>query len=897
MKFHIAILCTFFTCHFVFSQNFQFGTTIITHGFQDGLAPITENEWAYEMAEAILTRVNNKGCICTYIKTSGIFEKTKGDCKSGEIILLFDWAEESRIDVQGYSEAAGDALFAALIMGAQKGDFGLERMHFIGHSRGTVVNTLAVERLLVLKKKYPQLYASVSIDQVTNIDPHDWGFAGKFSDLNDAHPEINIDIPTDRDHNNGAIAWKGVFSDTYWQDNLTSYLSGRSVEGTMDFHWNQNDLGEDLDHFGEKGIHQLGYTRTIAQKVKIDGGGYHLSRLGGESHLRSNAFYGAVYPTFGFYSRNRNGRIIGFMNGSFDRGNGDTGASIHIPGWEEHGGRIKNIGYKFPNSITLSIGHLVNAKDEAFLEHNRQYLPPDVKSIRFRLKGTVGIRTDKPVFRVILKDLINNSSTILFDEEIEKTFSNFQSKKLDISNYGDRVVQIRFEFSFSRPTSSPLELTIDEIELSTIPTNRDNTSTLFLFDLSGSMNHPGQGASKTKLEEAKDASKQTLNALRNDASASSIGHEVGVLGFSGECAEDPTRVISKFETDLSLVEERINDMSAGGGTPLAKAIAAAECRLADHLAKNGQQKGKLIILSDGQATCQKIRPEGIYNSGQLGQKTITVSAGQCSNGSPQSANIKYYTIGFNIAPGSPAERDLQYLAQVSGGKYLNAQSQVQLERAFRKFNRVYIPKEAPSQPSLPSASIDQFSKGLTEIKSESFEPALDVYTAFVKQHGNDCNGIYNLALMQEANDLYQDAIANYRKYLSLCPGASDTIQVEGHIATLEEEYLEFLAFQKEVVESDLAYLQLHFEKIQNGESLALAAEFKGFLQEKGDFYHRLPEMMGRADRLFKTNTKEVANGLENCAAVIRRNPNTWDRDATPALSMAYLNLKRLIGSF
>ncbi|HQU59976.1 MAG TPA: VWA domain-containing protein, partial [Saprospiraceae bacterium] len=418
-------------------------------------------------------------------------------------------------------------------------------------------------------------------------------------------------------------------------------------------------------------------------------------------------------------------------------------------------------------------------------------------------------------------------------------------------------------------------------------------ATLFLFDLSGSMNEAGANSQKSKLQQAKDASRQTLNALRSNPSG--LVEEVAVLGFSGGCVADPTRVVSGFETDLSLVESRIDAMSAGGGTPLAEAIAASECKLAAHLAQTGQDKGKLIILSDGQATCQPIRPNGAYNSGQLGQQIVTVSAGQC--GGLQRPSLKYYTIGFNIAPGSPAERDLQYLAQISGGKYLNVQNQTQLERAFRKFNRTYIPKPYPALSNLPPASNSQFRKGVSQAGSESFAAALESFEAFAQLHEGDCHGAYNLALMQEANDLYRDAIANYQQYLALCPDAADRAFVEGQILFLEEEFQAFLLFQKEAVKSDLEYLKLHFEKIQNGQSLALAEEFKGFLKEKGDYYHKLPELLGRTERLFKSNAREVARGLENCAKTINRNPQSWDRDATPFLSMTYLNLERLLASF
>jgi tetratricopeptide (TPR) repeat protein len=425
---------------------------------------------------------------------------------------------------------------------------------------------------------------------------------------------------------------------------------------------------------------------------------------------------------------------------------------------------------------------------------------------------------------------------------------------------------------------------------STSPT--EVSSTLFLFDLSGSMNSASAGASISKLQQAKESAKQTMQSLKTGYPG--VVNEVAVLGFSGSCSVDPTITISNFDRDLSQVESRVDAMRAGGGTPLAEAIAAAQCKFANHLNQNQQGKGKLIVLSDGQTSCQPIRPAGVYNSGQLGKQISTVNAGSCSVNGFLTLKIKYYTIGFNIIPGSAAERDLQYLAQISGGKYLNVQSQTQLERAFWKFNRVFIPKKFPALSNLPEASNTSFKLGVEEIKRDDFEKALGTYEKFVQQHADDCHGVYNLALMQEATDQYKPAIDNYRTYLSLCPSASDRAFVERQIKFLEAEYQHFLDFQKQVVMSDLEFLKLHFQKIQNGQSIALAEEFKGFLKEKGDFYEKLPGLMGRGDRPFKRSAQEVSSGLENCAGTIKRNPAAWDRDASPAISMTYLNLERLV---
>ena len=418
-------------------------------------------------------------------------------------------------------------------------------------------------------------------------------------------------------------------------------------------------------------------------------------------------------------------------------------------------------------------------------------------------------------------------------------------------------------------------------------------ATLFLFDLSGSMNERGVNSNKSKLQQAKEASKSTLSTMLNTNSGTT--NEVGALGFSGGCSSDPTRLISNFETNLSLVESRINTMGAGGGTPLAEAIAAAECKLANHLVQTGLDKGRLIILSDGQATCQPIRPNGVYNSGQLGQQIITVASNQCGNSSNfQEPNVKYFTIGFNIAPGSPAERDLQYLSSSTGGKYLNVQNQIQLTRAFRKFSRTYRPKEYPSLSGISEESINKFRKGVFEIKAESFKNALKANIAFANTHPNDPNGIYNLALAQEANDYYWDAIKSYRQYLVLHPNADDKIFVTQQLIRLEEEFKDFVVFQKEVIRSDLEFLKIHFERIQHGQSVALAMEFRGFLQEKGSYYDDLPYLIGNTSRSFSGLSQDIAAAFQQCAQMIRRKPETWDRDAVPAISMTYLNLKELL---
>lgn len=591
----------------------------------------------------------------------------------------------------------------------------------------------------------------------------------------------------------------------------------------------------------------------------------------------------------------------------FNRDNWDKGGEnkkLVEPHWTNH---FKAAEGSFNNDVNLFCTGLQQALNSAITAHVVYDLP---RAIRFALNNP--LLSPRPDENELKNEFFASNS--IFIPVLNKSIEEIGNVRCSSNwlGFGNWLIpsdiRIKREWAWYDAVNKKPIIGVDKKVLISHPFNshvRQNlfeigeklcavphSSTLFLFDLSGSMMETGPNASIPKLDQAKNASKQTLKALKSNNSGTE--DEVAVLGFSGDCVADPTILISDFETDLQVVENRINTMMAGGGTPLAEAVGAAQCKLANHLAQTGQDKGKLILLSDGQATCQAIRPVGTYNSAPLGQKDILVSANQCGNGKQQ---IKYYTIGFNISPGSPAERDLQYLSQISGGKYLNVQSQTQLERAFRKFNRTYVPKPNPSLNGLPAPSLGKFDEGVNQITGESFPSALKTCGEFAALHPDDCHGAYNLALMQEANDFYKQAIANYKKYLGLCPNAPDRDFVERQIAFLEEEFKQFVLFQKEVIKSDLEYLKLHFERIQNGQSVALAEEFKGFLKEKGNYYKDLPEQIGRTDRVFPKNCLEVATGLGNCAAAIKRNPQTWDRDATPTLSLTYINLERLLDSF
>ncbi len=464
-------------------SDIQFGTTVITHGFQlGGQAPVNKGEWIYEMANTILQKANNKGCIRLYDKFSGNFKNLTDKCPNpngdGENILMFNWANESNFNSKGYSEAAGDALFSSLLMGNDKKEFDLNNIHFIGHSRGTVVNTLTVERLLFLKNNYPK-YAQINIDQVTNLDTHDWGANNISSDIDDAHPEMTIADPIDHIKNNGTIAWKGVnFNDSYYQDNVYLDLTGRRVKGADNYYWDSGTLNANIGHttnpFGI-GIYDV-YKQTINGKNLI-GGGYHFSRIGNNTSARDSRGIGEKDITFDFYNNLKIqganvDRVRGIVNGSFDRG---------YSGWEEHGGTKPALTKISEMRTSLHCEECAKLTISDSLVHNRFYIPINAKSIKFQYKAAKfknGKLKVSVLDGVTLKEIQLKSIEI-----IEK--ADFIEEVIGISECQGNVVKLKFEFitDFANTEYYP-QLLIDNVKLSTegvigqkkLPLNNENVN-------------------------------------------------------------------------------------------------------------------------------------------------------------------------------------------------------------------------------------------------------------------------------------------------------------------------------------------------------------------------------------------------------------------------------------
>lgn len=156
--------------------------TVVTHGFElsnaggDALYPLAES--ILDLTDRLNGSSKTSWLLDYSISGEGGTSGFDNDGSSGSsrpkasgtlehVVLLFDWAPESNEQSSGWAEAAGDGLFSTLIGLGLVNPAGGNRnpaLHLIGHSRGAVVNSEAVQRLS---------HYQVPVAHVTYLDPHD----------------------------------------------------------------------------------------------------------------------------------------------------------------------------------------------------------------------------------------------------------------------------------------------------------------------------------------------------------------------------------------------------------------------------------------------------------------------------------------------------------------------------------------------------------------------------------------------------------------------------------------------------------------------------------------------------------------------------------------------------
>jgi hypothetical protein len=385
----------------------KYGTTVITHGFtRFGGDPI--NEWMLPMADAICKRAGSAR-LYLYNRATARFEpnNSQPNCRTvgsdAETVLVFDWTAESGYFSHGNSEAAGDALFALLVSGYQtySPNWRLDNLHFIGHSRGTIVNSEVVERLL---HHLNSLRLTIADLHVTTLDPHNDGDqilnTGVADDFDVNHDDVGVEY-------RGIGVWKGeTYHDNYYQQ--ISDLKGwpLAYQGARDF-----DSASDAEADGKfaaflngcgasiPGVPKQCHSQVVAYYLETikDGSipvGYNLARLGSGGLARrytdlssTPALIATPVPYSPFNSRS------GIVNGDFVRGRGLFSAGDYlkeVPGWTFYGGggdgdvgfvdgRLAFTGWlagKREESRTHGLFYIPETADRIFFDYNADdFLP------------------------------------------------------------------------------------------------------------------------------------------------------------------------------------------------------------------------------------------------------------------------------------------------------------------------------------------------------------------------------------------------------------------------------------------------------------------------------------------------------------------------------------------
>lgn len=411
---------------------------------------------------------------------------------------------------------------------------------------------------------------------------------------------------------------------------------------------------------------------------------------------------------------------------------------------------------------------------------------------------------------------------------------------------------------------------------------------LFLFDTSGSMGEAGKwdGELKGALEALKNYEELT--------EAKTQFFPTTFLSFAGECSENSVNKLFEFDVDVAKISKQLPNIlpKPSGGTPLYISFEVASKMLKDYLTANPYiEESSLYVCSDGEDKCEQgIQPDGSYSGyGKNSGKKSSLLANLPKN-------TKVYSIGYDLSAGSKGERDLQYMAFISGGKYYNAADPRQLKRALQKLSQSYFPKTIALSDSQMPKFRDTLNKAGIALQKKKADEALKFYRqleADFKRDGiNNPELYFNLAQSLEANDRYKGAVEYYQRYLQSNSQAADKALVEQKIAILKQDYKDQFEYYLKIIESDSTYLKKYYQDLFDKRNNDLAAEFAGFVTEKGEFYKNLQDILEIQDKEIKNHTKDLSDGLYDLSD--RIDSPSFDRDAVSLLTIPISKLEEIL---
>ena len=436
------------------------GVTVITHGF----FPVGVPDWAVSMGEAILDRADgdstsrSTGTLLVHDTSDSVWKSPESvsawDDSSDdpwkstfgigeEIVLIYDWTSESNDPDNGWLEAAADNLFATLMQplpnnAGQYGDLAGMNMfqladldmdealdfHFIGHSRGAVLNTLVTQR-------FASYFPNYTIDQVTSLDPHpadSLSYDDPWHNTRVMPTLTNVDFADNYYRADLLYELDGDFNGIPASGSVSTDLSARLDRGLglRDF---QDGIPFDPtgltcrvaippdsivaippDSNGyctEHSDTHLWYHGTIAPETPLSDGGATISSQTREDWYTDNKGENEGYVLSRIAGRNGREAVPGkiavgedlefptlstVFNGSFRYQSlfGDQ-----IPGWERHGGvsdavvesGAARLGYEFLGSAKLPT--------YSRLTHNPLFIPASGEALVFDYRVTGTSNSDK----------------------------------------------------------------------------------------------------------------------------------------------------------------------------------------------------------------------------------------------------------------------------------------------------------------------------------------------------------------------------------------------------------------------------------------------------------------------------------------------------------------------
>jgi Ca-activated chloride channel family protein len=195
----------------------------------------------------------------------------------------------------------------------------------------------------------------------------------------------------------------------------------------------------------------------------------------------------------------------------------------------------------------------------------------------------------------------------------------------------------------------------------TIAVPRDGTAVVLVMDTSGSM--AAADMDPNRMAAAKQAARTFVDAVPD-------GTHVGLVTFSGSAS-----VVAPLTRNSDAVERAIERVSAAGGTAIGDGLSLAVDQLAQRPADPDGERapGLIVLLSDGQQTDGRVRPEeAAARAQQEGIPVFTVGVGQ--RGVATRLNSRQSVM--------LDETTLQRMAEVTAGEYFYAAEATQLERIY-----------------------------------------------------------------------------------------------------------------------------------------------------------------------------------------------------------------------